>query len=320
MSDRTPELSLLRMAAPQVAEIDEPAMHRARLRLGSLIDLEQGRSLAARRRPLRFTLAAAVAASLVAILLVAQTILPSERGGPSSASALDRLAIVAATADPGAGSLPTGSFAYQRTSVSRQDARPGESGTWIMLVEETVETWVAADGAGRMLVSNRSARPLTDEDAVLWREAGSPSLGSERDDRFPTGELPFFDLSGVPNEEDALLTAIRESPELGMPRGPLDLLDSIADLLRRPYAPPAYRATLFRVVAGIDGVDATSDGEEVLVSVEDVDRRLELLFDADTSELLVERTLTLLPDGSEQLFQEIRYLESGIVGSVEERP
>ena len=191
------------------------------------------------------------------------------------------------------------------------------------MIDAYFETWVGLDGSGRLSSEDVDVRFPTPADERSWRDAGAPPLPVEptSDQRFGAGDLPFFDFSNLPNEADELQTAIESNRALGEPGGAYELVDAIADLLRRPYAPPAYRATLFEIAADLRGGLAVSSSEgEVTVSVSSDGRRLELIFDEATSELLVERSYESLPDGSEALFEEIRYLESGIVGSVDERP
>ena len=170
--------------------------------------------------------------------------------------------------------------------------------------------------------------------------------------------LYFERFDGLPADPDQLYDVIAQRAQgAGHGLHP-EMFVVVGDLLRETGAPPEVRAALFRVAARIPGVEVKESVEDpkgrpgvaVSITYDPGGRRMkdELIFDPQTSELLsegqyvLEKTPAARPTGisgdrSERppdtpvadVYRDLPsgtrvggavYLESGVVGSVEERP
>ncbi len=318
------DLRLIASLGADVAETNEAAKTRARDRLETTMRVPGGPT--GRRRPVYVLVAATVAALLV---LIVQAVLPFRAGGPGQAAAVLRDLGQLAARRP---ELPLGpnDQAYERSTVvlARSLEDPSGGAPFIVLFENLMETWISPDGSGRIKVRVISRSFMDNNEETRWLRAGSPPLPVEEDSdtRYGPGELQYVEFESLPTDPSELDVALMSGVPLGNgPRG-FDRLDAIGDLLRFAYAPPEHRAALFEVAARLPGVVLDGDVVDVEgrtgvgVSLTEGTRKIQLIFDEATSEILAERTFQVMDDGSTVLREEIAYLEAGIVGSVEERP
>src|SRR5213593_2660079 len=156
------EFERLRRSLP-IPEEDEGAKERALARLDAAIEEEADRTRPAGLRPgrgrrwtRRASLLTGVAAALAVILLIVQALLPSKQGGPplSAAQELQRLGAVA---DAGPAIEPGDGYLYtqlEQDIINSNSVLGGAS--WDFRVRERIETWMAANGSGRRVVTVES--------------------------------------------------------------------------------------------------------------------------------------------------------------------
>ena len=191
----------------------------------------------------------------------------------------------------------------------------------------------------------RQAVHTVDPDRPLPRQVVQPDV-FELDWALATS----VKFSGKPRRADELLEAVAEKAagwgddrfelrakiesreiESGPP-GDAETFTIIGDLLRETYAPPALRAALYQVAAGLPGVELVGetkdhegrDGVGVAYTSEGI--RHELIFDPDTSALLGEQDVVVDPApthldvGAGTVLGWAAYLSSGVVDSISDRP
>lgn len=303
---------MLRKIRDAVPTVDAAAEERALARLRA-----HARHSPSRRRG--WTAAAAIAAVLV-ILVVAQLLLPPQAGGPSSASAaLHRLADSAS--ERAALSLDSSHDLYTRTRDRQFDRGSSLTGErWTYVIDVEVETWLAADGSGRIVRTYGEASFLSPAGEAAWRAAGSPAIPPSpvTDERFDPGELPGADLAALPTDPAALKAVLDAREVTPGPPGDAATLNIIGQLLARPDATPELRAALFEVAASLPGVESAGQ-------VADPSGRMGMGFrvadGARTTTLIVDDSTTVLAtvidpsSGSDRLETYVAYLESSVVPS-----
>ncbi len=268
------------------------------------------------RRP---RLAGAVAAlGLVAIL--ASGLLPLGHGpDPAAAAALNRAADIAAAQSAGStsGYRHTRSTGASLTGVGGWPDHP--NGIWA-LVPWTREIWIKPDGSGRIIETRGEPVWFGPADRAAWVAAGSPDLrgAPSSDTRFgPTpagltpgtvqawpGSLYYEDVDALPTDVGALRHVIDERAAAGGGSTDYERFTIVGDLLRETVAAPRLRAALYRVAAGLGGVQlvgAVTDragrtGTAVSMTNDQSSRGLErrvLIFDPGTAALLGEEDVLL---------------------------
>lgn len=291
-----------------------------------------------RRRPPRGAygvIAGTAAAAAAALLLLG----PSGDDGlrTGEAVAAERLEQAAEVAErrPDPRAIGRGQLWYQRSI----EARLVTTQTFSSIDPHVREQWLGRDGEGRVRTLARGERRFpTAADRRAWRAAGSPPSAVEMDvplthDEvkppgrvFPFGAraLTYEQLRALPTGTGELERRIRAAAG-EPPRGatPDQMFTVVGDLLRGAPIPSDLRAALYRVAARIPGIrfegeiaDATGRAG-VGISHEDQGTRHTLIFDPATAELLGERDLRVADD---VVTGDAAYLESGVVGSVRERP
>jgi hypothetical protein len=206
----------------------------------------------ASRRVIRLALAAgAVLAAVLALLF-----LPAgpETTPASAAPLLNHMADVAA-AQP-AGGEPGGRYRYVKSEEAYLAmASTSDRQLYSILVPKVREIWIAADGSGRIREAAEEPIFLGPRDRALWEAAGSPALAAGINQDFGPGGLSYEDFSQYPLETAALTELIRrKAVSTSGPPVNEEMLVIVGDLLRQPGVPPELRAALFRVAAGIPGV------------------------------------------------------------------
>ncbi|HZV73906.1 MAG TPA: hypothetical protein VFF79_09355 [Conexibacter sp.] len=103
-----------------------------------------------------------------------------------------------------------------------------------------------------------------------------------------------------------------------------EMFTIVGDWLRAaPALPSALRAALYRVAARLPDVELLGEARDtrgrpgVAVAQVDAGLRRELVFDPQTAQLLMERTVNA---DSGALVWEATYVESGVVASTQARP
>lgn len=262
------------------------------------------------------------AVSLVAIL--ASGVLPFGRGvDPAAAASLNRVADVAAMqpAAPADGYRHTKSTGAHLWGIGGGPDRP--NGIWV-LVPVDREIWVKPDGSGRLIERREAPIWFGPADKAAWVGEGSPDQHVEpftrgsRDTSFgPTpagvapgtpqawpGSLNYQNVDALPTDVGALRRIIDDRAAAGGGSTDYERFTIVGDLLRETVAAPQVRAALYRVAAGLGGVEligsmtdrAGRTGTAVAMTSDQSSRGLErriLVFDPQTSMLLAEEDVLL---------------------------
>jgi hypothetical protein len=295
------------------------------------------RAIAEERPPRRWRLVfpVAVAGGLAAAILAVVALLPShDASAPAPASAavvLERVARVAtrqpADAYPGPHQYLYLKFREGWTQVANS--------TIAYRTTDTQQDWVAPNGSGRSrYVNNGSPRFLTPRDRAAWLALGRPRLTAPSiDATYPSGGFPAgnqIDPRGLPGEPAALRRAIVTRFE----HGTLDVERTfeLAGTLLQDSSSPALRAAVYRMVAGLPGVQLLGPQTDALgrhgVAVGLTDSagvRSELVFDPATSDVLEEADVQVKPNRALHLplgtvVHYFAYQGRGVVNSIEDLP
>jgi hypothetical protein len=213
---------------------------------------------------------------------------------------------------------------------------------YTFLIRRTRESWLSADGSGRI----RSG-------------AGEPIFFSERDRRlfqsdhrglkeFPVSDERFgprahfaFDAD-LPTDPDELEAALRRNAQIENPP-PEDgytlageMLEKISSLLYLPAASPELRAALYRVMTRIEGVELLGERSDSLGRRgiafaraggygKDTTTRVLLIVDPQTSQVLAQETelvrrVDWVDADPPVVLSSITFLETGWVDGLGARP
>lgn len=241
------------------------------------------------------------------------------RPDPAAAAALNAVAGVAAAlpAAPTDGYRHTKSEGAWLSGIGGTAERP--NGVWA-LVPVTREIWIKPDGSGRLIETRGQPTWFGPADKAAWVAAGSPDLGgnAHTDTRFgatPTGYVPgtpqvwpgslyYENADALPTDVAALRQLIDNRAAAGGGLTDYERFTIVGDLLRETVAAPQVRAALYRVAAGLGGVEligsvtdrAGRTGTAVAMTSDQSSRGLEqrlLIFDPQTSMLLEEQETLL---------------------------
>jgi hypothetical protein len=254
-----------------------------------------------RRTLLRVGAAVALAALIVIVGAPWQT---RELSTANAAALLNGLASIAA-AQPAAPATAAG-YRYTKVESTNLNMMVVSGGDVIAVMgPKTREMWIAADGSGRIRETAGEAIFLNERGRTAWLAIGSPQLNRAINQNFGPGGLSHEDLARLPTDPVALGAVIRE--RASHTKVPIDdeMFVVIGDLLRQQEAPPAVRAALYKVAAGIPGVELIGDARDhsgrpgVAVaktsSYTGLRHRNVLIFDPRTSALLGEEDVLLEP-------------------------
>jgi hypothetical protein len=235
------------------------------------------RAARSRRRPRRrLVIATTAAAVALAMVVTLPRVLPEEHIGasPAAAAVLERAA-VAATAS---GGVPAGRYAYTKAETLYAATRT-DAPEYSVLLPTVRETWVAADGSGRVIERRGEPIFLGRRDRARWLAAGSPPLvgSTESTDQLvraqyrpvspallasdpETLDLELLDrlLSAVPQlptDPDRLERIIRAYSEKKDPPVEAQMFNAVSGIVHSPYASAELRAAAYRVLARINGVE-----------------------------------------------------------------
>jgi hypothetical protein len=261
---------------------------------------------------------ALAALGLVAVL--ASGLLPvGPRPDPAAAAALNHAADIAAAqpATTGDGYRHTKS---EGAYLSCSGGSPDHPNGYCALVPVNREIWIKADGSGRIVESRSEPIWFGPADRAAWQAEGSPDLrGQPSDTRFgPTppgvdpwvpqaglGSLYYQNVDALPTDVGALRHMIDERAAAnGGGATDYERFTIVGDLLRETVAAPKVRAALYRVAAGLNGVELVGSmtdragraGTAVSMTNDQSSRGLErrvLIFDPQTSSLLAEEDVLL---------------------------
>ena len=314
------EIELLRGVGRDVPPPDGAARQAARVAL-----MEVATQAAARPRlhwpRLRLQrprlLIPAVVVPLVVVLALGVVPL-GNRPDPAAAAALTAVADVAAA-------LPAAPLDGYRHTKSEGAWLVGEggwpdypNGIWALL-PVTRELWVKPDGSGRLIETRGEPIWFGPADKAAWVASGSPLPSAEHTDvRFgatPAGYVPgtpqvwpgslhYEDVDALPTDPPALRQLIDQRAAAGGGSTDYERFTIVGDLLRETVGTPQVRAALYRVAAGLGGVEligsvtdrAGRTGTAVAMTSDQSSRGLEqriLIFDPHTSMLLEEQDTLL---------------------------
>jgi len=351
------DLELLQTLGEDLTEPEDRVVARARANLMSAIEAS-GAVPRIHRAKRRWLVAVPAVAALLVAVFVAQSVLPSQHGGPAPAAAvvLSQLANTAA-GQPAQAPLVAGQYLYDRSENSVvKESRPS-TGAFSYEVTYTLDQWVGTDGSGRQAVSGGAFTFPTPQDRAAWVAAGSPALPVYPNSShiFAPGGLSFpADNSGLPTDPAALLAQIRKPKIEGGTYGIRGDFVVIGDLLRDGNLPPDVRAGLFKAAAMLEGVtnlgpmndplgrpgvglavgapsaDPMSSPAGVAVPLSNADYASILIFDSQTSTLLAQEDEVLTqqdpctqsggcpPVGTLTYWQ--AFVTSGVADSTDQRP
>jgi hypothetical protein len=268
--------------------------------------------------PRGFRITATVAA-LATLALIGSGLLPLGRGpDPAAAAALNHAAAAAAAQPAGStlGYRHTKSVGAHLMGVGGGPDRP--NGVWALVPVER-EIWIKADGSGRLVESRGEPTWFGPADKAAWIASGlelpSPSHSDTRFGPAPTGVAPgtpqawpgslyYEDLDALPTDVAALRRAIDGRAAVGGGSTDYERFTIVGDLLRETVGTPQLRASLYRVAAGLSGVELIGSvtdragriGTAVAMTIDGSSRGLErrtLIFDPATAVLLAEEDVLL---------------------------
>lgn len=315
------------------------------------------------RRPYRIAILAGLVLAMVLALVLGA--LPGSERVVTPATAAEALRAAARAVETGAAQPPLepGQFGYVRSENAYAAQVGGADGTgiepWAYIHPSINEKWISPQGTVRLLYrgtgdarffGERDERRCVDQ---LGR-AGCEEMvafNDDLDDTFKQGQyLIPFGHGGITYEELLALPTQEEALEERMRRAAADFANAdyemfvmVGDMLREPLTPSDLRAALYRVAAGIPGVELVGQTTDprgrpataitittaghVTPSPEpgSGDIRQELLFSEETGDFLGERNVVVRP--IEWADAEVGtvigysvYLEFGVVDSSKERP
>ena len=281
-----------------------------------------------------------IAAAAVAILAVV-TLLPGQEGNaPAPASAavvLERVARVATQrrADAYPGPHQYLYLKFREGSTNVVVVTDPSKLAFAFRTADTQQDWVAPNGSGRQrYIADGPARFLTPRDQAAWQATGRiPIAPPSSDGTYPAGGYPAgnqIDPRGLPTDPAALRHAIVKRFENG--RFTVERTFALAGTLLQDSGSPALRAALYRMVAGLPGVQYLGQKTDALgrrgiaVGLAEVDGvRSELLFNPDTSDVLEEADVQVRPGPIRAIpvgaaLHYVAYEGRGVVDSIEALP
>lgn len=272
-----------------------------------------------------------------AVLVVVATVgLVVWGGSDAPATASERLRRAAAVAADREPATEGGEFVFSRIRADQLTVSGQGDEAWSAVQGTVQQTWIAADGSGRIRSVFGEARFLGARDRERWEGTGSSEFASGVSDKaFPVGALPYEDVSSLPTDVGALARLLRGQVVSEEPPTEVGVFLRVGELLARSDASPELRAALFRMAAELPGValvGATTDpigrpGTAVAMTYRDGGARVRVLmfFDEQTSELLAQQQILLeraswvdAEPGTPLWY--VAYLESGRTDSTDGPP
>ena len=282
---------------------DPNAVERARSRLLDAIHAEKRRRRTKRRLvlPAAATVALAVATAVVVALV-------GPIGGSSAAAAaeLRRLGTIASSA--GGPNLGEGQYLLVVSDELRPETRTELGGdSFTVFSRLRLQTWIGRNGASFRRTEWISSEFASDADRRSWEEAGKPIVphaGDVQEERSPSGEVFWVDLSGVPREPTQLLAELRSGSIVQRSPGDDQVFLLIGELLAQGDAAPEVRAALLEAAARLEGIEkvgAVTDSLErdgIALALDGTSIRTQLVFEPETADLLSIELYRIRTDGS----------------------
>ena len=273
--------------------------------------LHQGRPEHVYQQPRRRAAIVSVAAFAVALVVLISVVglgPASTPLGPDAAAAAalsdaaEAVSHTQTTIAPGP-ILDTNEYVHTTSEGVYLYVAAAEDGLFAALVPFHREVWIAADGSGRIRVTEGEPEFLSEQDRATWQEAGRPRIALSRDQSVGPGGFVVNDLAALSNDPDDLKRYLTN--ELAGSAKPIEaaLFDRIRELLSESDLAPRLKAALYQVAATIDGIELLDDVADragrtgVAVGLtyvhSGVERRSVLLFDPATAELLGTESIIL---------------------------
>lgn len=272
----------------------------------------------------------AIASAMVVVIAGLAVLLLAGEESPATASEL--LLRASAIAADRQGPTGEGRYLYSKTRAEQLTISGVSTDAWSIVVPIEEETWVAADGSGRIRLAVGEPRFPGPRDRSRWRAAGSPDFAAPAsDDQFAPGSLVYEDVNELPADSGDLLAELREQVSSEDLPTDIAVFLRIAELLARGDARPELRASLYEVAAHLRGVQLVGETTDpigrrgVAVAMDyrnaGAEIRVVMIFDDDTSELLAHEETLLqraswvdAEPGTRISF--VAYLRAGLADSV----
>ena len=295
-------LRQLEQVDPAPRELVEGAARRPAAR--AVLDriLEAPAPAPSQRAPRRAPLG--IAAGIVAILVAVSVAIvqrPQQVELPEVRVVLTRAAEAAAgAAEP---QLAPGQYLYTRVeAVERFTATTDHQ--WTALLPVQREFWIAPDGSGRVREVPGTPTFPGARDRARWRADGKPRIQGTTSDRVVAPGSLVPDLgSEVSNDADRLAAGLLKTEIATELPESQRLFVAASDLLSKPLVDPTLRSSLFRLIAGLDGVELLGRVEDpngrmgIAVGIRSratgvLSRRV-MIFDEATSVVLADKAVLL---------------------------
>ena len=256
----------------------------------------------------RFRILAAAAAFVIvlAMLLVVTQVAPFGGGSPAQAELrrLSTLALRASASAPESGEYIKEH--WEELSVETHSDL-GSGASFEVMSRLAMDTWIASDGTGYRRTEVLSSDLASEVDRAAWIDAGRPALPSPGDirlDSFTRRDAPWFDLTDLPTDPNALEAVLRSGQAIPWRTTDDQLFLLIGSLLQQGNASPALRSALFEVASRLEGVELGGEVTDPLgrdgvgLALDGADARSQLVFDPTTSQLLAIERYPRQADGS----------------------
>ena len=274
----------------------------APIRLDMNLSDVRKRARVRRRRKRSFV---AIPATGLALALVLPLLLPTDHGGPVTASAALREAAASAARQSWVAPKP-GQYWYSQEQIYQS-----YQGSYTAYGASTGDFWMGQDGSGSM--RERGLPGLTflrPQDRASWIAHGQPGLVNmgngnatfspgQYEYDFGSGPISLPDLLNLPTDQAALQAKIRAAASTAGPSPAQETWTIFTDLASAPLS-PELRAALYRVVAqdvpGVSYLGAMKDPlgrPGVGIARDSGSTRQVVIFDPSTGQFLGEETRVL---------------------------
>ncbi|MGH3690496.1 MAG: CU044_5270 family protein, partial [Microbacterium sp.] len=228
-----------------------------------LSQIEEGGRRTPRLHTRRRRRLAAAAAVVLVLAVAAGFLLRTATRTPATAAELLRRTAAVAYSQPAPSARGRYVYSKIKADVLKTSAEQGQ--VWTAVQTQVEETWIAPDGSGRIRSQTGEARFPGPRDQQRWLEAGSPLIEAGTfDEVFPAGTFVFVDTRDLPTDTSELLNLIAgQVAEEDLPPA-VAIFQRTGELLTAADAPPDLRAALYRVAAGLPGVQLVGDVRDPL--------------------------------------------------------
>lgn len=236
-----------------------------------------------RRRPRRrrILVATAAVAAFAAVVTLPRALPERHLGASPAAAAVLERAAVASTAYSGS---PEGRYAYTKATTLYAGIS-ADNPPFTLLFPSVRETWVAADGSGRVVETRGEPIFPGPRDRRRWQEAGAQRPPrTEIDKLVPARQaVPRSVLSAdpkdltldqldvfmnsvpqLPTDPDRLERIVRAYSEKKDTPVEAQMFNQVSSLVHSPAASAELRAAAYRVLARIEGVELEGERRDAL--------------------------------------------------------